>query len=193
MATLTFNSALTALSGTIDNWVYRTRRDGTVVVAARPRPSHRAPSPAQLAHRERFTRAALYARSACEFPAAHAFYAPFVGRKGRSVYAVASADYFHAPVIHAIDPRDYHAREGDPIVVLAEDNIAVTAVGLRLLDQDGRLIEEGTADSENGCRWHYAARATVTEPGPLLIEATAYDRAGNATIKTHATPEEVLS
>lgn len=67
MAKIALNSAITAIHGGIDNWVYRETRDGNILGR---RPARIGPpSVSQLEVRDRFRLAAAYARTVLADPA----------------------------------------------------------------------------------------------------------------------------
>ena len=67
MAKVTLNAALAGLSGTSGNLVFRRVGDQTIA-ARRPEAGAKAPSPSQLAQRERFRRAGEYAQQVLADP-----------------------------------------------------------------------------------------------------------------------------
>lgn len=74
MAKAILSSALAGLRGRLDGMVFRLRA-GQTVVAPRPKRTARVGTPAQLAVRERFSRAAAFGRSVMADPALRALYA----------------------------------------------------------------------------------------------------------------------
>ena len=101
MAKVQLNSALSSLSGRMDNWVYRRTRRGTSV-AKRPSVSGIATA-GQLAVRERFRLAAAYAKSALLDPALRSRYEAAARPRGPAPYPFALTDYLTLPVVESID------------------------------------------------------------------------------------------
>lgn len=179
MARVPKNSLLSGISGKLGNLVLR-QVGGQTVVQAAEAPGRRAPrSPAQQAHLDRMYRAQLYAKAQIRDPAAKARYATRIDERRRSAYAVAIADYMHAPRITALDTGRFRGRPGDLIRVVATDDFAVAAVQVRLYAGDGLLIEEGPADLLAAGVWCYTARIGCAVGAGARIEAEVRDYPGN--------------
>ena len=181
MAKAILGAMFAGLRGRLDNLVFRQRADQTVV-APRPKASSRASTPAQVAARERFTRAAAYGRSVVADPALRALYVPETGKQGTS-YLAAITDALRAPVIDALETTGLRGAIGDPIVIRARDDHAVTAVRVVVKDAAGVVLEQGPASAAEGA-WRYVATRGVTAGSSVTVTATATDRPGNATAFT---------
>jgi hypothetical protein len=170
------NSALGRLRGRVDGWVYR-NQNGALVVAKRPDFSAVVPSPAQIAVRERFLRAAAFGRRALTEAPLREIY----GRDGGTrVYARAMTDALTPPRIDAIDTSAYTGSVGQPIVIRAGDDFEVTAVTVVLRDDTGTALESGAAILTDGA-WVYTPTTSVAAGTTVAVEATAADRPGNRT------------
>ena len=90
MAKAILSSVLAGLRGRIDGMVFR-QQAGQTVVTPRPKVSGRASTPAQLAARERFSRAAAFGRSVSADPALRTIYAEGPGNH-RNAYVAALTD-----------------------------------------------------------------------------------------------------
>lgn len=180
MARVPKNSLLHGISGKLGNLVLR-QVGGQTVVQAAETPGRRAPrSPAQQAHLDRMYRAQLYAKAQVRDPAAKARYTTGIDLRRRSAYAVAIADYMHAPEISAVDVRRYHGQPGDPIFITATDDFAVVRVSVCLRNAGGSLLEEGPAELlPTGKGWRYTARIATGMGQQVHVEAEACDYAGN--------------
>jgi hypothetical protein len=181
MAKVTLSSALAGLHGRLDGLVFR-QRAGQTVVAPRPRRPARAGTPAQLAIRQHFRRAAAFGRSVAADPALRALYAPGAGNPGSS-YLAAMSDALRAPVIDALETTAFRGALGDPILVRARDDHAVTAVTVAVKDAAGVVLEQGPASATDGA-WRYVTTRSVPRGIPLRVEATASDRPGNRTTRS---------
>lgn len=178
MAKLFPHSFHGAISGTVGEFVYR-RCGDKVVVSRRPRKTNRPPTQPQIAMRERFARAAAYGRAAAASPELCGYYAPFLKKKRRhSVYGMALDDYLHAPFVSQVDLKKYHGRAGDSIRARVDDDVAVTAVRVRIVGHGGAILEEGFAREDWG-GWSYVARRTLPAMTAVLVEVTGHDRPGN--------------
>jgi hypothetical protein len=87
------------------------------------------------------------------------------------------------PMVGAIVDSGYHGAIGDTIVVSASDDVAVTAVNVRLKSATGAELEAGAAVPVDGA-WRYLATSAIPLGTTLVIEATASDAAANHTTKT---------
>lgn len=180
MARIPKNSLLHGISGKLGNLVLR-QVGGQTVVQAAEAPGRRAPrSPAQQAHLDRMYRAQLYAKAQVRDPTAKARYTTGIDQRRRSAYAVAIADYMHAPEITAVDMRSYHGQPGDPIFITATDDFAVAGVSVCLRDAGGALLEEGPAEPLATSKgWRYTTRTAAGSGQQVQVEAEACDYAGN--------------
>ena len=176
MARVTHNLLLQGISGKVGPLVVRQVGGQTVVQAAEAKAARAPRSPRQQAHLNRFYQAQLYAKAQLRDPAVEALYATRTDDRRRSAYAVAVADFMHAPKIIGLDTRAYHGRPGDVLRVQATDDFAVVGVHLCLLAASGALLEEGEAILQaDGC-WHYLVQQAQV---PATCEVTAHDRPGN--------------
>jgi hypothetical protein len=91
-------------------------------------------------------------------------------KDSQSAYNLAVADWFHPPVIHGIERCDGRVR------VEASDNMQVTKVEVRILDGEGKVLEQGQAEQIDPLSWEYTPGAEGA------IEASAWDLAGNETV-----------
>ena len=181
MAKVELNSALSALRGTMDNWVYRRSRDGTTV-GRRPVFTG-APTAAQRAVREKFRLAAAYARSALLDPALRARYESAARSSRMNVGAFAITDFLTPPVVDAIDVTGYHGRVGDVIKVSAFDDFEVTGVTVTVRDGEGAVMMQGAAVLVEG-RWSFSATVGIGIGEEVTVEAVATDRPGHTGSRT---------
>lgn len=125
---------------------------------------------------EAFREALAYAREARHLKE----YRRVARQRGSSPMQVATADFLHAPEIHHIDLADYRGLPGDPIRIFASDDVAVTRVGVLIVDASNHLIEMGMAQPEGGDRWVYVASRTA--PGDhVRVVVDAADLPGHLT------------
>jgi hypothetical protein len=92
--------------------------------------------------------------------------------KATNAYNLALSDWFKPPVIHHIQRRKGSVR------VTASDNILVMEVYIKILDGEGKVLEQGRAKkvepSDTSDLWEYLSSTTDG-----TVEATACDLAGN--------------
>ncbi len=130
--------------------------------------SRRVFSSQQIAHQRRFRAASHYAREAAM---REPVYAALAAGTLTTAYNIALSDWFHPPVIHAIEIK------GSRIRVSASDNVRVARLRVTLLALDGDVLEQGEAVRATGSWWRYIPSAPLT-PG-RRIQAQAWDLAGN--------------
>lgn len=176
MAKVELNSALSALSGRMDNWVYRRTRRG-VSVGKRPLMT-RPPTLAQVAVRDRFRQAAAYAKAALLDPALRSRYEAVARSRALAAFPCALTDFLTPPRVDAIDLGAYHGRVGDLIKVAAFDDFEVTGVTVTIRDDADGLLMQGPAVLTDG-RWSYAATAAIQIGEAVTVEAVATDRPGH--------------
>ena len=181
MKPITLNPFLEQLRGSFGDMVFR-QIGGRLYISRKPDMRGIRASPAQRAGRERFRQAVLYGQRVLADPRAAQPYRQAAERTGRQVFMLAVADFMSAPVIAGIDLDGYTGRPGDAILVRAQDDFEVVAVGLCLADAAGNQLEAGAAlpiEPGSNC-WRYTAR-TALPPGSLLrITVSACDRPGHS-------------
>lgn len=94
MAKMKLHPLFVQLSGRVGDSIFRTTKDGQVIVSHRPRKPSAGPSEAQKAHRERFAGAVAYAKAAMAEPGVRAYYECQAATLGKRPFDVAVSDYF---------------------------------------------------------------------------------------------------
>jgi len=168
MAKVKKNSVFDGLRGKVGGMVFRQMPDGSTVASAKPDFSERVDSPAQKEGQGRFKLAQAYASQAKDWP----FYVEYARRNKDRAYTLAISDWMRPPVIHSIE------RDEERVRVEASDNVQVVKVEVRILDGEGRVLEQGQAEQVDPLGWEYAPGAEGT------VEASAWDFAGNVTVGT---------
>lgn len=79
----------------------------------------------------------------------------------KNAYNVALGDWFHPPVIHAVEQR------GSTVRVRATDDVSVASVQVMVLDTKGKIVEKGEAIKKKGDWWEYVPAAQ----GKMVVEA----------------------
>jgi len=184
MAKVAKNLVLYGASGRLGEMLVVRQRGGQTILAAAPGESTAEPSAAQLAQRERFQQAVVYAKAQIADPETAAEYAE-KATANRSAYNVAVADFFRAPDIDEVDLRDYSGAVGDTIRVRATDDFQVAQVTVEIRNADGSLVELGAAVRQpNELDWVYTATADnpSLEGDRILVRAS--DRPGNLAEQT---------
>jgi hypothetical protein len=165
MAKVNTNALIKALSGSLGGLVFCPMPDGSVIVSMPPNFSRRKFSKGQKDHQRRFREAVAYARQAAK---TQPIYAELAKGTMKTAYNIALSDWFNPPVIHRVERHD------NEIIVQASDNVRVAKVVVKVLDEEGTVLEKGKAWQQQGDCWVYASQRT----GKMVI-AEAYDLAGN--------------
>jgi hypothetical protein len=176
------NNVIThGLSGKFGDLVVFRQKAGKTLATKAPGERNTEPSPAQLAVRQRFQSASVYAKSVNADPAAKEQYAA-VAENGQTAYNVAFADFFRAPDILEIDLSAYNGQAGQPIRVKVTDDFKVKTVKIQIHNADGSLVEEGLAlQTGDGPDWTYTTMAINASLSGDKITVMATDNPANLT------------
>jgi hypothetical protein len=179
MAKIKFNGLVSEVRGGVGGLVVR-KKGSKFTLSDKPDMSGIEPSAAQMDQRTLFARAVAFAKMAIEDAALRAFYEPIAQQREITVYALAIGDFLGRPSLKPFDLSGYRGRAGDTIVIQAVDDIGLASLKVKILAQDGTLIEQGNA-VEIGTRsgyWTYAATVPVVVGSSVFIEAEGADHAG---------------
>ncbi|GAA4050233.1 hypothetical protein GCM10022409_41250 [Hymenobacter glaciei] len=122
MANVKNNIVTQGLSGMLGGQlVFRQTSRGTVV-GVNPQAPSGPPSAGQLAQRERFQQAVIYAKGQAQDPAVQAEYAEQAKAEDISVYNVLLRDFMQAPNIADVDLSQYTGQVGELIAITANDD-----------------------------------------------------------------------
>jgi len=167
MAKVNGNIFIDRLSGSLgDQFIVKRGRGGRTIVCKKPTfREDREFSPAQLARQQAFREAAAYARTQKLNPV----YIEKAAGTGKCSYNVAIADWLHPPVIHRIERKDGVIR------VQARDNVMVTKVDVKVVDEAGEVLDAGEASQVDSLWWEFPSAKEGT------VETLAWDLAGNKT------------
>jgi hypothetical protein len=168
-------------SGIFGNLMLLRNRRGKSVMTIPPARPEKTPSEAQLAMRERFSRAAEYASNAMQDPALKAEYAA-KAKNGRSAYVTALADFLRAPIVSQVDTSGYNGNAGDKILIAARDDFRLVSVSLKISDTGGKVIEEGECVlTKPSGQYEYVATQQMDFSNGVVIQVHATDLPGNVT------------
>jgi hypothetical protein len=181
MANVLFNPIMEQIRGKIGELVFR-RFENRIIIARKADLSGHVPTAGQVEVRERFRGAAKYANNVMADPARRALYEPVAAKRGDPLRMVIMTDYLNPPEVDAISVADYHGSIGDPVVVQATDDIAVTGVTITIRDAADAVIEQGAATLADG-QWTYRATVAVPVGQEVMVIATATDRAEQVATK----------
>lgn len=178
------NLGFNDFSGRIGQWSFTKSSSGRTFVRHRPT-STSAPTDAQLEVRRQFRLAAAYARAVAEYPVLRAPYEFVAVARKLPLKRVIMTDYLRAPVIDDIVLTGLKGLVGNPIKIVALDDMAVMSVSVELRAGDGTLLEQGAA-VQAGPEWVYTTTVAHPSGTPVTITATAVDRPGNRGVKAVA-------
>ncbi|WP_293297939.1 hypothetical protein [Pedobacter sp. UBA4863] len=180
------NEVMFGARGRVGNLVvFKNFGNNQTVISKRPkRPENPMYTAKQVAVKQKFREAVLYAKGAIEDPDLATFYQVFA-KPGISAYNLALADYCKAPEITLIDTVNYQGQISDQIKVRAIDNFRVTEVKVSIHDAADALLESGLATlSANNVDWIYESSIQQSNLAGTKITAEAKDTPGNTTVKT---------
>ena len=80
--------------------------------------------------------------------------------KGQPLFSLTVADFFNAPSVDEVDLAGYSGQAGDPIVIHASDDFAVSALNVALTDAEGSPIALRQAQDAS----RKAARPSIAQP-----------------------------
>ena len=166
------------LSGMIGRMlVFRTVRNKIIVSSA---PLFTATqSKLQKQQVSRFKQAMTYAKAQMCDPFCKAGYTSMAKERNMpNAFNVAVADFFHAPVIGAVEVS---AGAGFRLSARVTDDFWVSSVEVQVYDASGMLLEKGQASMQvSRIDWLYTS--TSSFPPGCSCEVKAYDLPGNETI-----------
>ncbi len=130
---------------------------------------------------DRFADANQYAKHILKLPGMKELYAKGISARLSNTHTVAVSDYLNAPVIHAINIKEYHGTAGDKLRIRATDDFQVTSVEVRIRNKKGDTLEKGEAvkNKRKPRSWVYTTTVNNPELEGTTIEVTAKDRPGN--------------
>ena len=178
MATNRGNKLLENFKGMLGDFYYMIR-GGEQIMLRRPNRSNHKKKPREAETQDSFTRANIYARKVNKDPVAKAFYTPFRQPK-LTEYLLAQSDCMVPPQIHSCDTGAYTGLGGQPIYVVATDNIKVVEVKCSILGADGKDLESGRAvPGTKPDEWIYSGQLDHLSLAGYRIRIQAYDRPRN--------------
>ena len=179
MSNVELNETIDGYRGKIGKLVFKKYRGRTIVcrkgVISKP------PTEAQLASRADFREASDFARSVKANPALLAFYEPIAKQREVTVRVVAMGDYLKRPTLQPLDLSHFKGQIGDVIEIQAVDALGLVELHVKIVAQDGMLIESGQA-LEEGARsgkWIYTATTQLAPGAEVFIEVEGCNHAGH--------------
>lgn len=152
-------------------------------VASRRSTLERPTTEKQLAHRERFQRAAKYAKAKMKDPVAKALYKEMAGDKAfANPFAAAIRDFMVPPKVLDVDISAFTGGAGSIIPVKVSDNEKIIRMKVAFKGANDAVIESGEATYTAGdVEWIYVTTQALPSLVGVTIEVAAIDRPGNET------------
>lgn len=173
------NPVVERASGALGELVFREIR-GKTFVSRKPVASAN-PTEEQIAHRERFKKAAAYGKIAMADEAVRPLYEAAAKAKNIPVFSLTIADYFNTPTIEKVDYSQYDGKAGSFLLINATDDFEVVRVNVAIKDTEGNFLDWGDAVQESG-HWRYTAKVNVQTE--VVLHITATDRPGGTAVQT---------
>lgn len=183
MAKFRMNRLVEKATGTVGTMSFRTVGK-TILFSSNPeRKSTRTEE--QRLHRERFKKAAAYAKGLMDDPIAKAAYAKKAASSGNdfvNAFTMAMRDYLRTPSVDSLDHSAYRGQIGDVIRVSVSDDFKVEQVTVSIILPDGELHESGVAVKEpDTAEFMYTATRAHAGVAGSTIRVTVTDKPGNVT------------
>jgi hypothetical protein len=168
------------LHGKFGNQVVFKTRNGKSISANVPKTTKAAPVASQIATRDRFRKAVIWAKNALADPVQLAAYQA-AATDGKSAFVVAVTDFLKPPRISEVDCSAYKGHVGDKIIVFAIDDFKVKEAGVKICNPSGTVIESGTCQPDvSGQNWQYTATTEVPSLSGMVITGIATDNPGHS-------------
>jgi hypothetical protein len=175
------NPLLKGASGMLGDVIVYRQVKGGVIMANKPKSSGNI-TENQLAVREKFKKAANYAKRQTAIPASKAEYEAKISEKLNSAYAVAVKDFLTAPSVDQVDLAGYNGQVGDKILIQASDDFMVDSVFVTILSAANAVIEAGPAFLTPDGEWEYTATSANPGAATSKFQVQAKDKPGNVTL-----------
>jgi hypothetical protein len=184
MTKVRLHPALLEFRGAMKDMLFR-QQNGKTFVSVKPDLSNVEPTPAQAAHRERFSEAVAYGKTVMADTDLRALYEQAAKEKGTPVFALTVADFLNAPSIKEVDLSAYKGQANDIIKIKATDDFSVASVHVALVNpQNNDPIENGFAieTAPGSGLWIYTVTVTMPGGSDVRINVVATDRPGGTAV-----------
>jgi hypothetical protein len=187
MARIVLNPAIQVISGGVAGFEYRQQSDGSVVLAKQRLPDlDRQPTEAQAEQMKKFKGASARYRRLLEDEVTLAAYQKLVTERGSTarLRALVMGDILGVPRVSSLDLSKYHGEVGNTIMILAEDSVGVSRLGLSISDvTSGQEVENAEMEMKGQVlgtvEWLFTASKAVEAGHEIQVKVSAYDLAGN--------------
>jgi hypothetical protein len=182
MARLKLNKYIESASGSAGKNISFKQVGSVTLFATKPERTGNSTEKQRL-QRERFKRAAAYAKASLLDPATKAAYAKSVeGIEFQNAFTAAVADYLNSPKVDNVDHSDYSGKVGETIIVKVFDAFKVADVRVTISLANNTVVETSLATQVVGSSdWKYVTtKANATLAGSK-ITVVVKDKPGNST------------
>ena len=172
-------------SGMLGNTVvYREAKNGTLIMANRPKPSGYQ-TDKQILTMLRFEEGVQYAKAQMADPTSKAEYAAAGASKGRSAHQTAMTDFLKKPRMIECNTDGYLGVIGNFIDIKAIDDFKIMSVNVKITNAAGTVLEQGTATPQGQTGFSYRYTTTVANANRVgtKIAVTLRDKPGNVVIE----------
>lgn len=186
MPRIRLNPTFIEFHGSVKDLTYRQVR-GKLFASVKPDMTNVQLSPAQIAHKERFSAAIAYGRTVMADPTVRPLYEQAAKIKQTPLFALTVADFMNPPSIKAVDASEYTGQVGEQITIKTADDFGVSLVNVTLFNaQSNEEIERGRAleTGEGSGLWHYTAKTVVPAGTEVKVNVVAADRPGGTAVET---------
>jgi hypothetical protein len=179
MAHVDENDVTLGLRGSFGKQFVFRKFGGRTIVSRRAKPTG-GNTPGQLAQREKFRLASIYAKRCLLQPALKEEYEAIARAKGIGALAAALGDYLSTAEIKGIVTDTYGGEIGYPMGILVSDVLKVKTMTVSILDADGDVIESGPAIRADGAvGFTYVTTVAIPVISGVKIRVEVKDRPGN--------------
>ena len=180
MAKIRLTGPVVGISGKMDQMIFADRGGQTIAYMKKNKKKGEL-SEAEQNRDDRWAVARAYARSVMADPEKWELYQTVAKEKKISAFLLAMNDYRNTPYFKPLDLQLYRGQVGDPIQIIARDDVGLVSVEVSIDRQDGSDVERGQA-VENGVRtgiWTYTATQAIPEDTDIFIEVVGWDHTGH--------------
>jgi len=184
MALIKENDLTEGMSGKFGRKIVFRVVQGVTVAARKPRSTTKVITEKQKSHRERFQRAAQYAKAKIADPEVKKEYKKMAGNGAfATAFAAAVRDYLTVPIILSVNVEHYTGAAGSIIPIIVSDNNKTVRMKVSIVRPDNTIVETGEATLTAGdLEWLYTTTQALPALAGSKIIVTAIDRPGHETV-----------
>ncbi len=181
MTKVRLHPALLEFRGAMKDMLFR-QQNGKTIVSVKPNMSNVVPTPAQIAHRERFSIAVAYGKTVMADPTIRALYQQVAKERNMPLFAVTVADFMNPPSVKEVDLSAYDGQVANVIKVKVADDFGVVNVHVTITNTQYNEVIESSNAVESGTGsglWLYNATTAVAPGTEVNVRVVATDRPGD--------------